>query len=150
MKKRIISIVVAGLFLSVLAYAQSNEVIDRVLEQQEITCGYAAYLILNAGGVVDEDIAPSSAWQKWLDMGYMSSDKEADEPISLGEFSFIIMKVFDMHGGLMYSILPSPRYAARELAYLGYIAENPGPYRNLSGKEALSILGMVLRGQEDE
>ncbi|MEM5948741.1 hypothetical protein WKV44_09320 [Spirochaetia bacterium 38H-sp] len=150
MKKTIIKTVLAGLFISSIAVAQSNEVIDKILNQKAITCGYAAYLILNAGGIISEDTSPDSAWERWLNMGYVKSNKKAQDPISLGEFSFLITKTFDIPGGMMYSLFPSPRYAARELAYLGYIAENPGPYRNLSGKEAISILGRILRGQEDE
>ena len=53
-----------------------------------------------------------------------------------------------MHGGIMYSILPGPRYATRELAFLGIISGPAKPGMSLSGERALRILEQVLHRKE--
>ena len=55
------------------------------------------------------------------------------------------MEIFNMKGGIMYTLFPSPRYASRELGFKGYIKSDYGAYRTVSGREAIQILGRILR-----
>jgi hypothetical protein len=48
----------------------------------------------------------------------------------------------------MEEVLPSPRYATRELAYLDIISGPAKPGMPLSGERALRILERVLHGRE--
>lgn len=131
-----------------LAHSQSNEVVDRVLQQEALTSAEAVYLIQVAAGNAQEATSVDQVYQSfdWSSVGL--EPKAADEPLTLGEFSFLLMQSLDMSGGIMYSLLPSPRYAARELHYLGHISGNRSPYRDVAGNEALRILGSVLRAQQ--
>ncbi|MDC7125180.1 MAG: hypothetical protein PQJ46_06425 [Spirochaetales bacterium] len=140
-------IVLSSLFAITCAftYAQSNEVIDEVLVQDKLTYGNGAYLVLTASEIIDESFSLEEAMSAGKEMGWIKDKKQIDAPISLGEYSFLIMKSFDMKGGLFYSIFPSPRYASRELAYQGYISKDSGAYRKLSGQEALSLIGQIVR-----
>lgn len=125
--------------------AQSNDIIDVVLKEQELTCGNGAYLVLTAAGMIDEGVTPAEALAELKELGWIGSGRETDDSMSLGEYSAVIMRSFSMPGGIMYSITKSPRYASRELGYLGYISSDPGAYRTLKGNEALSILGLIVR-----
>lgn len=144
------------LLLSMLALAatvglsQSNEVIDQVLLQDEATFGHAAYLSFLASGSVApeatvEEVYAGLDWSRWN-----LSRKGIDEPVSLGEFSYLVMESLDISGGIMYGIAPGPRYAARELAYLDFFLGNGSPYRRVSGEEMLHTIGQALAYIEEE
>jgi len=125
--------------------AQSNAVIDETLAQASLAGGNGAYLILTAAGLVDESVSPAAAWDALLAQEWFRSRKSAQDSLTLGEYSYILMRAFGMKGGIMYTLLPSPRYASRELGYKGIIIKDAGAYRAVSGQEALSMLGLVLR-----
>ena len=73
---------------------------------------------------------------------------EGRDSLTLGEFSHLVMRAFGIPGGIMYTFVPGPRYAARELGYREFILDKPWPDRSLSGEEALSILGEALAWKE--
>jgi hypothetical protein len=54
------------------------------------------------------------------------------------------MKAFDEKGGLMYRLFPGPRYAVRELAYLGLVHGKAHSGRFPSGQEVVQILSSYL------
>ena len=126
-------------------FAQSNEIIDDILSQERLTCANGAYAALTAAGLIADESSPEDAFTYLKDQGWIRQSRQANDEMSLGEYSFALMKGFSMSGGIMYTIFPSPRYASRELGYMGYISRDAGAYRGLGGSEALSILGQVLR-----
>jgi hypothetical protein len=129
--------------------AQSNDIIDALLAEEQASYGKAAYLALTASGLITEEQSPEQALEVLKEQGWKLDILGAGEPIKLGEYSFILMKAFHIQGGVMYSILPGPRYAGRELSYLGMILGSPSPYRTISGEEAIRILGNILEWQEE-
>lgn len=136
--------VVAG-----FSVAQSNQIIDEVLAEDEARFGHAAYLALLASGAVPpeatvEEVYAGFDWGRWN-----LSQKGIDDRVTLGEFSYLVMESLDISGGIMYSISPGPRYAARELAYLDFYLGNGSPYRSVSGEEMLHVLGQALAYVEE-
>jgi hypothetical protein len=67
-----------------------------------------------------------------------------DDPVTLGEFSYLVMENLGIQGGLMYRMIPGPRYAARELEYLEFLLGSGAPNRALSGQEMLHVMGQAL------
>ena len=154
MKLKCLCILLSGfLFLPAFQlYSQSNEVIDALLEQKEASIGSAAYIVLSAAGLLSDDTGIEDAFlalkeQKWIKI---KEEKTPNSPVKLGEFSFILMKAFDIKGGILYSIFPGTRYAAKELACLGFIDGDKSPYRYVSGEEVLQMLGSILDLKEEE
>lgn len=150
MRRRILLLVVlVGLSVTV-GFAQSNALIDQVLEQKKVGYSYAAYLVLSGAGIIQDTSTPEQAMEalKQQDWGIKVPEEPTD--ISLGQYAYFIMRAFDIQGGIMYRLLPGARYAAREIAYLGFVADNPSPYRGLSGEEALQILNNVLAWKEEQ
>lgn len=130
--------------------AQSNHVIDRVLAQEELRYAEGAYLAFAAAGLLSETAGPEEAYDlvrenraKWK-----LKEPSPEKKMRLGDFSYILMRTLEIKGGLMYRIFPGPRYAARELDHLGIIKQVPSPYRPLSGREAIQILGDTLEWKE--
>ncbi len=144
-----LSLLFISLVVNMGLAAQSNDIIDALLAEEQASYGKAVYLALTASGLITEEHSPEQALEVLKEQGWKLDILEAGEPIKLGDYSFILMKAFHIQGGLMYSIMPGPRYAGRELSYLGMIPDGPSPYRTISGEEAVRILGNMLEGQEE-
>jgi hypothetical protein len=132
-----------------VAAAQSNEVIDDILEQDAATFGQAAYIVLLGAGEAPEDasveeVYGSISWSDWN-----LEQKSMDEAVTLGELSYLVMESFGISGGIMYRIVPGPRYAARELDYLDFFIGSGSPYRTVSGQEMLHVMGQALDFAEE-
>ncbi|MFO7731541.1 MAG: hypothetical protein R6V86_12350 [Spirochaetia bacterium] len=150
-KKNSLYLLVGYLFFLSISHlcAQSNETLDRFLEQERAVYGYSAYMVLTAAGELPEEISPQEAASTLSRRGWVESLSASNDPISLGEYSYLLMKVFQIRGGLMYTLFPGPRYAARELKYLQCIPGNSAPGRSISGTDAVQILGRVLEWKEE-
>ena len=145
----VLSLLFISLAVNMNLAAQSNDIIDALLAEEQASYGKAAYLALTASGLITEEQSPEQALEVLKEQGWKLDVLEAAEPIKLGEYSFILMKVFHIQGGVMYSVIPGPRYAGRELSYLGMIPGSSSPYRTISGEEAVRILGNILEWQEE-
>ncbi|MCX7787899.1 MAG: hypothetical protein N2442_09405 [Spirochaetes bacterium] len=150
MRRTILLLVVLIVLGTTVGFAQSNALIDQVLGQKKVGYSYATYLVLSAAGIVKDTATPEQALEALRQQNWGISVPEAPTDISLGKYAYLLMKAFDIPGGLMYRLIPGPRYAAREIAYLGFVTENPSPYRSLSGEEALQILHNVLAWKEGQ
>jgi hypothetical protein len=125
--------------------AQSNQVLDQILDQPKLNFGQAAYLLLTATQKLPEESGPEQAAEALAASGWkVNKDRTAGQPITLGEYSYLLMQAFALKGGLFYGLFPGPRYAARELAYLKWIKGKAYPGRPLSGEEAVHMLGAVM------
>jgi hypothetical protein len=148
MKHKLFSIVFIGLFIlgivPAILCAQSAATMDTILDQDMLSFGAASYLLLAARGDIDDDTDFEQAAGMMAKAQPLFSDKGAEETLDLGEFSFLLMEVYDLGGGLMYSILPSPRYAVRELAFLKIVQGSSYPNSALTGERAVRILERYL------
>ncbi|MBN1686117.1 MAG: hypothetical protein JW852_05655 [Spirochaetales bacterium] len=146
MTKRSLSVLTV-LFIMLCAqygFAQSNELLDALLGEERATLGNATYLVFLAAGVAVDDWSVDKVVEELRsrDWGYEKADAQTE--VDLGSLSFLIMKTFDMKGGIMYSLFPGRRYAAREFEYLGFVPGFAGPGRILTGQEVTHILGRAL------
>ncbi len=128
-------------------FAQSNLLIDELLLEDKAGFGKAMYLAFAAASAIPEEATVLNALAYLEGTGWGVRIKGADEPVELGDFSYVIIRSFDIPGGLFYRIFPGPRYAARELKYLGFLSGSYAVGRTLSGEQVLRILGNVLAWQ---
>jgi hypothetical protein len=124
--------------------AQSNQLLDQLLEEQQASFGDVVYMTLTASKLVPETATPDQAIQTLQQQGWQVKILPAGSPIMLGDYSYLLMKAFRLSGGIFYSLFPGPRYACRELGYLKVIPADARPLRSVSGEEAVRILGNVL------
>jgi len=147
--KRALFLVLAMAAMGVpLLSAQSNEVLDAVLGQAALSYGNAAYLVGTASGHLAETVTPEDAVPQVEQAGLGLPGRKSTDPVSLGDFSYMLTRAFGIGGSIMYSILPSPRYATRELAYLDIISGPAMPGMSLSGERALRILEQIIHRRE--
>ncbi|MBI9105848.1 MAG: hypothetical protein JEZ04_03830 [Spirochaetales bacterium] len=145
----IVSIVVFMVITSAAISAQSTEVVDNLLSSETAGFGDSVYMIAVGSGLADDDsVSVSEAVVLVNGKGWNVSQKSADQAISLGELSFIIMQALDIEGGIMYSLMPSPRYAVRELKFLDLITEEAHPDKTVSGGDVINILSEAINMKE--
>lgn len=124
--------------------AQSNAVVDSLLSEKAATFGEAVYMVMAAITAVPDTASPADAITALQGQKWEVKVQDASSPITLGQYSYLLVRAFKMRGGLMYSLFPGPRYAARELAFRKLISGDSSPYRTLSGEEVVQILGSVM------
>ena len=146
MKKAVVSILCCLLFLLVchLLPAQSDSVIDHLLEQERASFGNAVYIALAGAGEIPADYSVQKAVAHLAQMNLTLKQRVSEDPIQLGEFALIVCKAFSIKGGILFRIFPRPRYAARELVHLELVQYDRNPYGYISGEEVLYIVGKVL------
>jgi hypothetical protein len=125
MRGLVLFLVIAVVLVSGVS-AQTAEQMDDVLNTPQITHAQAVSFIRGAA-----EGAP----------GIDYSAAQADKPLKLGDLSLLIMKSFDIKGGLWYSLLPSRRYANRFLVHKKVIQGASDPWLTVSGEKFLTILG---------
>jgi hypothetical protein len=131
--------------------AQTAAELEAVLDSPSVTCVQAAWFTL-ASAPSDYALAGGAegALRTARENGWLSQGAAADDPVSLGDLSFLIMKAFDIKGGLMYTLLPGKRYAFRTMVSRSFIQGAADPAMIVSGERFLHILGNVLEFFGDE
>lgn len=136
----------------VILPAQSNEVLDKFLNQQNADLETSIWLLYLSDKKIPTESLPVEAFNLFIQSEYSKkiSDTDPQRPISFGEFAFIAMETLDLPGGMMYAMFPSPRYAAREFLYRGWIPGKPKTNRTLTPWEVTTSLSEILSWKESE
>jgi hypothetical protein len=129
--------------------AQAAARLDAVLEAPVISCAQAAWFVLAAVNMVPanspvQDAGMANAFERVMDNHWLPRKTSPGDPVTLKAFSFLLMRAFNIKGGLMYTILPGPRYAFRTLVSRSLIRGAADPDMTVSGERFLHILGNVL------
>ncbi|MCL1928904.1 MAG: OmpA family protein [Treponema sp.] len=130
--------------------AQTTAVeIETLLNTNAVTYAQAARLVLEASEVtVTADTA--EAFQYAADRKWLPKKASANETARLDGIALLVMRSFDIKGGLFYSLSRSPHYAYRELVYKQIILGRTDPAMAVSGDNFLYILNRVLSIKEAE
>jgi hypothetical protein len=126
------------------ASAQSNEFMDGLLASKAVSLGQASYLVLVAAERLGEEADQAKAFAELQGLGWAPKAVAAEEPVSYSSYAYILMRAFELKGGIMYSAFPSPRYAYRELASRRMIQGRSDPQGKVDGPAALRMLNSVL------
>lgn len=136
------------LFVSAALFGQSNEQIDVILEQEQATAGAAAYVALTSADLLTEDADFEQAVTTAQAQGWLADTVSADDAVTFGQFSYLMMAAHEMSGGLMYLIAPGPRYAAREFVYQEWSPVQRSPGATVTGEFLLQVTGRFLESVE--
>jgi hypothetical protein len=148
MKKSIIFLLF--LTLTILALpAQSNAVMDQFLSREEADVPTSLLLIAQATDQLPSEAAPADAisWAEEQSWGKKLTQGD-DQAMTSGLFHLALFKSFNIKGGIMYTITKSPRSAALEAGYQGYITGVPYVNHKMTPVEVLDSLSMALEIQE--
>jgi len=135
------------IFFSSFAYPQTAERIERLLETSAVSYEDAASFVLEAADVLAAP-RPAAAFSYAAGQGWFPKSATADGAARLDEVSLIVMRAFNIKGGLFYSVAKNPHYAYRELVYLNVIQGRNDPAMAVSGDLLLFMINRVLSYQE--
>ena len=135
------------LLLPLYLSAQTAAELEIILQTQAVNCAQAAKFVLASGSDAAANISAQSAFDLALSRGWLAEGTKPDEKITLEKLSFLILKAFNMKGGVMYTLNPGPRYAYKSMVSRDFIQGSTSPGMNVNGEKFLLILGKVISAQ---
>jgi len=129
-----------------VAFGQTSADIEEVLGERAVTCEQATWFTL-AAALDSQPANPQAAFTLALESGWLPADAQRSAPINGGSLAYLMMKAFDINGGIMYRLTGNRRYAYREMKYRGYIDASAYPNRAVSGEQFLQILSNVINDE---
>jgi len=121
--------------------------IETLLNSSAVTYAQATRFVLEAADVTAlRD--PGEAFRYAAERGWLPKKVSANDTARLDAVSLLLMRSFDIKGGILYSITKSPHYAYRELTYKKTIQGRSDPHMEVSGEKLLFITGRILALRE--
>ena len=147
-KYLVLFLMMTGILLT--AGAQSNAQLDAFLSLETADAAGSLLLVAQATGALAPDAAPSDAmvWaseQKW---GKRLESLNGDEAMTTGLFHLALFESFGISGGWGYTLSRSPRTAALEAGYKGFITGRPYVNHRMTPDEVMYSLSKALEWQE--
>lgn len=138
MKK--IFLIVLGLFISISAYSQSQDVITEILESSEATFGQVCYISAAMQSLVSDDSSYDDAVQAVYENEQLPYITESSQPIPLIDAAYLFSFMWDIKGGLMYKITNgAPRYVFKQFQADKIIPYDAEPNQIVSGIEIMRM-----------
>jgi len=148
-RKKLVSLTFC-LMLLVPAFLPAQSVaqeIESLLEQSAVTYAQAARFVLDAADVLSA--GPVEAFLFAQQQGWLPGNAEADQLARLDGLSLLVMRAFDLRGGLMFQLTGSPRHAYRELIQNSVIQGRAAPNMNVTGYNLLFIINRAITITEE-
>jgi hypothetical protein len=129
-----------------LAFAQTAERIERLLQQDKVSYRDAALLVLEASGRLDSEkqTSPDDAFSFAMERGWLPKAAQANSNASLDGLSLLLIQAFEINGGALFSLFKNPHYAYRAMVYKGIIQGRADPQMTVSGELLLFTVNRVL------
>ena len=151
--KKYCCLIAASALLALPVFAQTiADEIETLLDTSAVTYAQAASFVLQVSEVpVSADQAAANRWfeyaaqQQWLPKNAAANDTARLDGVSL-----LVMRSFDMKGGIFYTLFKNSRYAYRELAYQGIIQGRIDSAMPVSGDTLLYIINKLLEQEDGE
>lgn len=140
MKKKFLFVSVLLLLCAAVVSAQSADALTKMIEAKQTTVGEVGYFLAVYLGDVPETSTVSAAVSALQNKGVIAEEAAADDVLTYKTFAGMLMKTWNVKGGLMYTITGADRYALRDLQAKGFIPASTDPYDVVSGYQALAIL----------
>ena len=119
--------------------AQTANQIESLLNTKAVTYEQAAWFVLSAADIDEQDTFNFAVQQNWL------TKKAAPEnQINLRQVSLLIMQAFNIKGGPMYSITKNAHYAYREMVYQNLIQGRSDPGMAVTGELLIFMVNQAL------
>ena len=137
--KRII-LIILGLFISISAYAQSQDVITEILESSEANFGQVCYISAVMQSLVTDDASYDEAVNALYKNEQLPYVVESSQSIPLIDAAYIFSFMWDIKGGLFYTITKgSPRYVFKQFQSDSVIGYDCEPKDCFSGMQLLRL-----------
>ena len=135
------------LIMPVFLYPQTGQRIEALLSSNALTYGQVTQFVLEAADIPAFS-SPEAALRFAVEQNWLPRNVVANDPAKLRGLSLLIMKAFEVRGGIFYSLFQTSHYAYRELVYRNIIVGRAGPDMVVSGDTLLYLVSRVLSFQE--
>ena len=147
MKNRILPLLLfLILIISARLHAQTAAEMDVLLKADKVSAAGLARFVLGAADLLQPELsgaeAEEAAYKISSSNGWIRIP--AEETATLKDTAFLIMKAFDLKGGIMYSLFKNPRYAYREMVYRKLIMGHADQSMTINGARLLQILDKTI------
>lgn len=140
MKKRFLVMAALILLCVAVVSAQSADALSKMIEADQVTVGDVSYFLAVYLDAVPESASGADAVRALQNADICSDDVGAFDVLTYKTFAGLLMRTWNVKGGLMYSITKADRYALRELQAAGFISAGADPQAVVSGYDALAVL----------
>ena len=154
--KRLTVLICVLLAASGVLHSQTVQILEELLGSVRLRNEQAAWLVLEAAeaaysaGDPQGQSAQAAAFRYAVERQWFSGAAAPEGWITLDQASLLIMRAFDLKGGVLYTLTGSPHYAYRELEYQGILQGKVNPKTRVSGDLLLFIVNRVLSYKEAE
>ena len=132
--------------LCVTAYAQRADFVTRLIAADKATYGEVCYLSAVYQGFVGENASYEDALHALVQKGQANSRADVNGAVTLQELSWLMAKLWDIKGGLMYrATKQSARYTFRQFKVDGILPATADPSEKASGSDVLNMYTACLR-----
>jgi len=130
-------------------FAQTAAKLEALLNEQALTWSAAAAFVLEASGAAGS-LEPADAFRFASEREWLPKNAAPADAARLNGVALLLMRSFELKGGLFYSLTKSPHHAYRELVYKGLIRGDTDPEMSVSGQDLLLIVSRLLSIKEKE
>jgi hypothetical protein len=146
--RKTVLFLILGLFSAPL-FAQTAAKLEALLNEPALTWSAAAAFVLEAseaaGSLGQQEAFSFAVERKWLPKNAAPADTARLNGVAL-----LLLRSFNLKGGIFYSISKSPHHAYRELVYKGLIRGDTDPDMPVSGRDLLLMVSRLLSVKEKE
>jgi hypothetical protein len=143
------------LILCATLHAQTLDEIQTLLKTQSVSYAQAARFVLEAADVkvsydkTSEQGAAQNAMSFAVEKKWLPKNADAQNAITLEDFSLLVMKAFGLKGGPMYVLFNNAHYSYREMVFKELIQGESDPQMKVSGRDMIFIVNRLLYAIED-
>lgn len=132
-----------------LFFGQSNKSIDEILNADNPPFDQTALLVLQAANIVGQDATSQTALNYIEESGWFRASRLAKlkdgAKVTLGDVCLLLMRSFNLKGGISYSIKPTPYNSARELQFRNFFYfPDASPFQKVNGTTLITLLGSMM------
>ncbi len=146
--KKIGIIIVVCMFFCGVGFSQSAEKVSQIMEAQEVSLLDVSYFAATYLDIVEITTLEEFSLNALKRYAELSKIKDSTSALSYKEFSYFCTQVWNIPGGLFFTITRSPRYAFRELQSMSIIHPNVQPNDKINGTQALTIMTKIIEYSE--
>ncbi|GHV84694.1 hypothetical protein AGMMS50230_03020 [Spirochaetia bacterium] len=130
-------------------WSQTGSEIETLLATPNITYAQAARLVLEASEAA-VFANPEEAFRFAAGRGWLPKKAASNGTAQLGGIALLLMRSFDLKGGVIYRSVKNAHYAFRDIVWLGLTRGQRDPAAKVSGGDLLYMVNRLLALKEDE
>jgi hypothetical protein len=136
---------ILSLALAAGLHAQSLEKQREIAGKKRITLGDAVLLFHALHAEPDKELTVEKAFANLVEAEILPEDweEELEEEATLGQVSYLILKILKIEGGLTARLFGLTRRSAYRECARAQIVRRAGPHGSVSGRALIGVVGRV-------